>query len=54
MFLEYEGNIPVVFSVKEDETVRNFYTDYKITINDDLINNVRGLIGDNAVLFSTI
>ena len=54
MFLECEGNTPVVFSVKENDSVRNFYTDYKITINDDLIKNVRKLIGDNAVLFSTI
>lgn len=54
MFIENEGNIPVIISVREEGDVRNFYTDYKININDNLLIGIRDLIGDNAVLYSTI
>lgn len=54
MFIENEGNIPVVISVREAGEVRNFLTDYKININDNFLSGVKELIGDNAVLYSTI
>jgi len=54
VFLQNEGNTPVVFSVKENDLTRNFITDYKISINDELLNNIKELIGDNSILYSTI
>ncbi|RMD47936.1 MAG: DNA polymerase III subunit alpha, partial [Ignavibacteria bacterium] len=52
-FENYDGNIPVVVVVRQNGTRRNFFTDYKISLKDELIKEVSDIIGDENIFYLT-
>ena len=48
-----EGNIPVLLCVKDNSHSREFTVDYKVNISDEFIDSVRGLFGDDSIIYFT-
>jgi len=46
-----EGNVPLLLCVKDNIVSREFSVDYRINLNDEFINNIKKLFGDEALFF---
>ncbi len=51
-FGKYEGITPVIISVKDNGSTRNFYLDYQISLNDELVEELSGIIGKESIIYS--
>jgi len=49
----HNGTIPVYIRVSNHSNVRDFYTNLKISLNDDLIAELQNLIGEDGINFVT-
>ncbi len=53
MLQKFPGNIPVYILLAENGDKRNFMTDVKVKMDDELIENLNGLLGENSLRFVT-
>jgi DNA polymerase-3 subunit alpha len=51
---QYEGNIPVFLCVHNNGTLREFYLEYKVSLNDELIKKLTELLTDQGIRYSVI
>ncbi len=49
-----DGDIPVFLCVRSNGKTREFYLDYKVAMNDELVNELIHLLSENGVRFSPI
>ena len=47
-----EGITPVIISVKDNGSSRNFYLDYQISLNDELVEEIGEIIGKESIIYS--
>ncbi len=48
----FQGTIPVYVSLRQRDTRRDFYSDLKIEIGDECINQLASLLGEDSIRFS--
>jgi len=53
LFDEYSGSVPVVVVVRNNGSRRNFYTDYKVSINEELIEKIVKKLGEENIIYLT-
>lgn len=51
LMLQFEGSIPVLLCVKENGTTRDFAIDYRISLDDDFIEKLKELIGEENIIY---
>lgn len=51
---KYEGSMPVFVRIIDEGKKRDFHTDFRIELNDNLIKEVKDLLGKDAIRYSTM
>lgn len=49
----HPGSVPVILCVRNNGKLRDFYLDYKVELNNILIEKISKLLGENSIRFST-
>jgi DNA polymerase-3 subunit alpha len=47
----HEGNVPLLLCVKDNISLREFAVDYRVNLSDEFIENVKNLLGIEAVVY---
>ncbi|MEG8988764.1 DNA polymerase III subunit alpha [Ignavibacteria bacterium 4148-Me] len=51
LMMQFEGSIPVLLCVKENGTTREFTLEYKVKLDDEFIEKMKDLIGDENIIY---
>lgn len=49
----HSGDVPVVVSIRENGSRRNFFTDYKVELTEEFLNKLTEKIGEENILYLT-
>ncbi len=52
VLVQNEGITPVIVSVKDNGSNRNFYLDYQISLNDEIIEEIGKILGKESIIYS--
>lgn len=53
IFEKHEGTIPIYIRVKSNSLPRDFFISYKVKLNDELIDELQNLVGEESLEFRT-
>ncbi len=48
---DYEGNTPVLVCLKDDLSMREFHTSFKISLSSEFIPKVKNILGEESILY---
>ncbi len=48
IIMSHDGSIPLAVSIKTNSTIREFYTNHKVTLSDDLLENLKSELGEES------
>lgn len=53
LFEKYTGNIPVIIFLKDDGNSKKFMLDYKVKIENNFIDEIKNILGEDCIAYQT-